>query len=561
MVLVVDARPAGGRAPRGRPRAAARARARPTCAGCCSREPWRERLAPPERARRGARVRDRAARRGAPPGPPAARGRRSRGAGAGWCRPATPWSTPPSPRCSVTIALVGLAHRLPRAAVDGRRRGRARARPGRSATSRGCSLAGRDDAGRPRRPSTSCSAARSRCAPTSSAGCCPPGRPSSTSPPGRCSAGSGWLTLLPPGRRARTGARAALAGRAARRRGHPRRRPALGIGAADGRRAAGAARRLDRARHPRSRPRSWCRASGSPSCSSAGWCVRAHRSRPPVQNGVGQHGPPRDRRRAHRARRRWPGCSPGRSCPAPTPTTGARWCAPRSCRPSTSRSSRARCPVSGATPSPTPRRSTTRSCSRWPGCPPDRSCASPPSTPTTALVWGAADRSTDGVPFQQVGSRIAPARRRHPGRRHGRRRRRRVRRLLAADRRRPHPHRVRRAARRGARLRAVAQPRHRHRGRPRRLLGGERYTMSALLPPTPASELPEDLDVASGASLAAGPRPARRPPRLLDQPGRWRVGQAAGRRRPDAHRGHLHRRRHPEQLREGLPPGPRERPG
>ena len=35
---------------------------------------------------------------------------------------------------------------------------------------------------------------------------------------------------------------------------------------------------------------------------------------------------------------------------------------------------------------------------------------------------------------------------------------------------------------------------------PRRLLGGERYRMSALLPPAPATELPEDLDVASGGS-------------------------------------------------------------
>ena len=83
-----------------------------------------------------------------------------------------------------------------------------------------------------------------------------------------------------------------------------------------------------------------------------GWMiVRSTRSRAPLQNGAG-------------ATRGWgsaPGCwrwppSPGwlrvRTCLAPTVTCAA-WRAPRSYRPSTSRSSRARWPGTASTPSPT----------------------------------------------------------------------------------------------------------------------------------------------------------------------------------------------------------------
>ena len=147
------------------------------------------------------------------------------------------------------------------------------------------------------------------------------------------------------------------------------------------------------------------------------------------------------------------------------------------------------------------------------------------------LVWGAADRSTDGVPFQQVGSRIAPRGDGTPV-------------DVTVD--------VVDGGYSGYWLPTVGAPtRIEFDGPraeelaselwlntdtdtavvPRRLLGGERYTMSALLPPAPAAELPEDLDVASGGVVVAGPRPARRPPRLVDQPGRGRVGQAAGGRR------------------------------
>ncbi len=116
------------------------------------------------------------------------------------------------------------------------------------------------------------------------------------------------------------------------------------------------------------------------------------------------------------------------------------------------------------------------------------------------LVWGAADRSTDGVPFQQVGSRIAPSGGGTPvdvtvevveGGYAGH--------WLPTV---GAPTRVDFEGPRADELRselwlntdtdtAVV---------PRRLLGGERYTMSALLPPAPATDLPEDLDVAGGAS-------------------------------------------------------------
>ena len=116
------------------------------------------------------------------------------------------------------------------------------------------------------------------------------------------------------------------------------------------------------------------------------------------------------------------------------------------------------------------------------------------------LVWGAADRSTDGVPFQQVGSRIAPSGTGTPV-------------DVTVD--------VVDGGYSGYWLPTVGAPtrvefdgpRADELGSelwlntdtdtavvPRRLLGGERYTMSALLPAAPAAELPEDLDVAGGAS-------------------------------------------------------------
>ena len=116
------------------------------------------------------------------------------------------------------------------------------------------------------------------------------------------------------------------------------------------------------------------------------------------------------------------------------------------------------------------------------------------------LVWGAADRSTDGVPFQQVGSRIAPRGDGTPV-------------DVSVE--------VEDGGYGGNWLPTVGAPTRVEFDGPRAdelsselwlnpdtdtavvpggLLGGERYTMSALLPPTAPTELPEDLDVAGGAS-------------------------------------------------------------
>ncbi|MBR7742625.1 transglutaminase domain-containing protein [Phycicoccus sp. BSK3Z-2] len=117
------------------------------------------------------------------------------------------------------------------------------------------------------------------------------------------------------------------------------------------------------------------------------------------------------------------------------------------------------------------------------------------------LVWGAADRSADGVPFQQVGSRIAES---GPGT----------------------PVEVQVSVPDGGYsgtwLPTVGEPTRIEFDGPRAddladalwlntatdtavvpagLLGGETYRMSAMLPPAPAEELPEDLAVAGGASL------------------------------------------------------------
>ncbi|MBM6401280.1 transglutaminase-like domain-containing protein [Phycicoccus sonneratiae] len=116
------------------------------------------------------------------------------------------------------------------------------------------------------------------------------------------------------------------------------------------------------------------------------------------------------------------------------------------------------------------------------------------------LVWGAADRSSDGVPFQQVGSRIAAAREGESAEV----------RVSVPD-----------AGYVGNWLPTVGDPTRIEFSGPRAdeladalwlntetdtavvqagLLGGETYAMTAVLGPTPARELPKDLDVASGAS-------------------------------------------------------------
>ena len=116
------------------------------------------------------------------------------------------------------------------------------------------------------------------------------------------------------------------------------------------------------------------------------------------------------------------------------------------------------------------------------------------------LVWGAADRSSDGVPFQQVGSRISAVGDGDPV-------------TVTVD--------VVEGGYAGHWLPTVGSPTEvEFTGPradelaeelwlntdtstavvPRSLLGGERYTMSALLPASPVTALPEDLDVAGGAS-------------------------------------------------------------
>ena len=117
------------------------------------------------------------------------------------------------------------------------------------------------------------------------------------------------------------------------------------------------------------------------------------------------------------------------------------------------------------------------------------------------LVWGAADRTADGVPFQQVGSRIAAS--------------------TSGGRTADVDVTVPDGGYRGTWLPTVGDPTRIEFSGPRAdelaselwlntetdtavvpagLAGGETYSMTAVLPPTPAAELPEDLDVASGAS-------------------------------------------------------------
>ncbi|WP_392543715.1 transglutaminaseTgpA domain-containing protein [Oryzobacter telluris] len=116
------------------------------------------------------------------------------------------------------------------------------------------------------------------------------------------------------------------------------------------------------------------------------------------------------------------------------------------------------------------------------------------------LVWGAADRSTDGVPFQQVGSRIGA---RGDGRQVDVE-------VEVVD-----------GGYGGPWLPTVGAPTSIEFEGPRadelssevwlntdtetavvpgQLVGGERYRMTAILPPSPAKELPKDLQVAGDAS-------------------------------------------------------------
>ncbi len=120
------------------------------------------------------------------------------------------------------------------------------------------------------------------------------------------------------------------------------------------------------------------------------------------------------------------------------------------------------------------------------------------------LVFGAADRSTDGVPFQQVGSRIGTAR---GG--------------TSADVTVQVPERgytgpwlptvgsPTRIEFSGARSDELADQLWLNTDTetavvPAQLLGGESYSMTAVLPDPAPSELPEDLDVAGGAASPAG---------------------------------------------------------
>ena len=277
------------------------------------------------------------------------------------------------------------------------------------------------------------------------------------------------------------------------------RRPALGVGAAHRRRAAACCSPARSPSAPWSRRRCWCRASGSPRCSSAGWSC----------------GPTARARRCRAGPGARPGSPPGR-CSWRSPS--ARACSPARWLPGTSADDRREVVRTALVPpldvsqfpSPLPgfRRYTEPNTAalydkvvlRVDGLPPGALVRFATLDDYDGLVWGAADRSTDGVPFQQVGSRIAPSGAGTPV-------------DVTVD--------VVDGGYSGYWLPTVGAPtriefdgpRSDELGSelwlntdtdtavvPRRLLGGERYTMSALLPAAPAAELPEDLDVAGGAS-------------------------------------------------------------
>jgi hypothetical protein len=118
------------------------------------------------------------------------------------------------------------------------------------------------------------------------------------------------------------------------------------------------------------------------------------------------------------------------------------------------------------------------------------------------LVWGAANRSANGIPFQQVGSRIAA---RGSGRSAT------VTVQVPADGYTGHWLPVVGSATsiefEGPRAEDLAEDLWLNTDTetavvPARLLGAERYVIGALVPPPPATTLPENLDVASGASSA-----------------------------------------------------------
>ena len=180
----------------------------------------------------------------------------------------------------------------------------------------------------------------------------------------------------------------------------------------------------------------------------------ADRARPSLEatgaERLGQHGPPRDRRRARRPRRR------GRATRGAVPTGYER----RGRREVVRTALVPPLDVSQF-PSPLPgfRRYTEPNTAalydevvlKVAGLP--AGCARPVRHPRRLRRPGLGrcrpQHRRRAVPAGRLPHRAQW--RRHPGRRHGRRRRRRVRRLLAPDRRRPDPHRVRRAARRRAR--------------------------------------------------------------------------------------------------------------
>ena len=492
----------------------------------------------------------------------AARRRRARRAGAGWCPTRDAWSTPAFAAVLVDHRPGRHAHRLPRAAVDGGRRGRARARAASSGTSRRSSAwlavttlvvlaAAYFLLGGPVAVRTDLVA-----------GVLPTGQTFSDLATWAVLGWKRWLTLLPP---------------------VDARGPVLALpwlaGLLGGAVTLGVARRwasvpltavaplvllagIHRARHPR---------AGRVLVQGVGFAVGARRlarrARPPLAPARaerrGPPGPVRDRRRA---RRRWPSVAgllagpllPGTERRRPS----ARWCAPRWCRPLDV----------VAVPQPAARvpalhRAQHRGALRRGRAQGGRAARRrtralrhPRRLRRPGLGRGRPQHRRRAVPAGRLAHR--PARRRHPGRRHGRRRRRRVRRRTGC----PTvgaPTRVEFDGPRADELSSELwlNPDTDTAVVPGRLLGGERYTMSALLPPAPAHR------------AARGPRRRRAAASstqdldLLDaRIDAWTsraegvVGQAAGRRQPDAHRGHLHRRRHPQQLREGLPPGPRDGP-
>ena len=395
-------RPAGGRAPRGRPRDAPRARAaRPAPGAVLGGSPGDD--AP---RRPGSRPRCAAGR----PAGPAGRARpTSPRAGAARSPTRDAWVDAAFAAALVTHRPGRDAHRLPRAAVDGRRRGRAGARARHRPPRGRLPVAGRRDPGRARGDLLPARRAGRR-AHRPRRGVLPTAQTFSDLATWAVLGWKRWLTLLPPVDARGAGARAALAGRAARRRRHPRRGAALGVGAAHRRGAVAAARRLDRARHPRA-------GRGARAGRGLRRCARrlARRARATATA-----------RRCRTARAGRPGFATGALLVALAVLAGLRR-RPAAARhrrgaerrvvrtalvPPTRRrrSSPARCPgFRQLHRAQHRRRSTTRSCSGWAGLPCGRARAlrHPRRLRRARLGRGRPQHAT-ASPFQQVGSRIAP---------------------------------------------------------------------------------------------------------------------------------------------------------